>query len=129
VYDHQRVRAGRAYCARITERFAFLWCLILRARVGADEEEVGRLAGVGVLRGVDLHPGDLADLAVDERVHSDHAPEDEREGHCQRHCEAPEQDAGKRACHRRRHATGGGVDSSVAGKQAVPTGGAATLRA
>ena len=116
VDDHERVRALSAFARRVPEGRPLLGRLHLGAGVGPDEEEVGRLAGVGVLRGLDLHAGDLVDLAVDERVHAHHAAQDERDGHRQRHCEAPEQDARERACHRRGHATGADADSSVARK-------------
>ena len=129
VDHHERVRPLTAAGSRVAKGRPFLGCLHLGAGVGPDEEEVGRLAGVGVLRGLDLHAGDLADLPVDERVHEHHAAQDEREGHRQRHCEAPEQDAGERACHRRGHATGDGADSSVARKTEGAACGAATLRA
>ena len=129
VDHHERVRPLTAAGSRVAERRPFLGRLHLGARIRPDEEEVGRLPGIGVLRGLDLHPGDLVDLPVDERVHAHHATQDERDRHRQRHGEAPEQDAGERACHRRRHATGAGADSSVARKAGATPRAAATLPA
>ena len=126
--DHERVRALSAFARRVAEGRPLLGRLHLGTGVGPDQEEVGRLAGIGVLCRLDLHPGDLVDLPIDERVHADHAAQDERDRHRQRHGEAPEQDAGKRACHRRGHATAG-ADSSVARKAGATPRAAATLPA